>query len=509
VAMVLASRLGQPPRKIAEAIVAEFPDAAMVTGIDVAGPGFINFTLSPAWLQQALARCLAEGTRYGCSDQGGGERVQVEFVSANPVGPIHIGNARGGPYGDVLANLLQATGYQVEREFYVNDGPHNTQAQIFGRSLQARYRELLGLPFEFPEDGYRGEYVVEMAREIIQRDGDKYADLPQDEAGARKFFEMALPEIVAAMREDCHALGIDFDNWFYESQLYETGEVQREIERLLQKGAAYEKDGAIWLRTQEYGDDQDRVLVRADGRPTYIASDVAYARNKFNRGFERAIYVLGPDHAGYIPRMKAAFAAIGIDPQRLEILMYQNVRLLEGGQVLSLSKRKGTLVTMREIVESVGRDAARFFLLMRSAESHLDFDLDLARSESEDNPVYYVQYAHTRVCGIQREAQAQGYDPAAEADLSLLTAPQELALLRKLAQYPDEVALAAASRAPHRLTHFSRELAQTFHQFYTACRVLDKDNPSLSAARLKLVTGTRIVLANLLGLLGVSAPERM
>jgi len=510
IAFEIAKDVGKRPRDVAQAIASEVPDDdPVVEAAEVGGAGYINFRLRAEWLQQNLERCLQEGTRYGCNDSGGGKRVQVEFVSANPVGPIHIGNARGGPYGDVLASLLTATGYKVEREFYVNDGPHNTQAQTFGASLQARYREQLGLPFEFPEDGYQGEYVVEMARQLVERDGDKHAGVPQDEEGARHFFQLVLPEIVATMKDDCQALGIKFDRWFYESELYKEGEVEAEVKHLLDTGAAYEKEGAVWLKTQEHGDDQDRVLIRADGRPTYIASDLAYARNKFKRGFEHTIYVLGPDHAGYIPRMRAAFAAIGIDPNSLEILMYQNVRLIEGGEVLSLSKRKGTMVTMREIVDDVGKDAARFFFLMRNESAHLDFDLDLARSQSEENPVYYVQYAHTRICGIQREAERQGFEVAAEADLSLLTAPEERALLLAIALYPDDVDLAASTRSPHELTYLSRELAQTFHQFYTVCRVLDTDNPELSAARLKLVAGTRIVLANILGLLGVSAPERM
>ena len=510
IAMQLAGQLAVDPRQIAQELVDSLPDDPLVERAEVAGPGFINFYLSPRWLHEALAECLTQGENYGRSNVGVGQKVQVEFVSANPVGPIHIGNARGGPFGDTLANLLKAVGYEVQREYYLNDAPTNTQLQIFGASVQARYLQLLGEEVDFPEQGYHGDYVVELAQELVDEYGEKYRDVPRDTAGALLFFDLVEDKMIQQLRRDCAAMGIEFDVWFSERKLHDEGLVQQQIDHLLASGAAYEKDGAVWLRTAEYGDEEDRVLVRRDGAPTYIASDVAYAADKFyTRGFDRVIYVWGPDHFGYVPRMKAALAAMGIDIKRAEFVIYQTVRFLEGGEPLSLSKRRGDIITIRELIDDIGRDAVRFFFLMRSVDAHLDFDLDLARQQSAENPVYYVQYAHTRLCSILREAASADYLREVDGDLSLLTHPDELALLRKLADYPAEVLRSAEELAPHRLPHFARELAQDVHQFYTNCRVLNPDNPTMSRARLKLVAGARIVLANILGLMGISAPERM
>jgi len=522
IAMQLAGELGANPRQIAEELIANLPADSLVRRVEVAGPGFINFHLSPQWLYEVLANCLSQGEVYGCSNVGAGQKVQVEFVSANPVGPIHIGNARGGPFGDTLANLLETAGYEVQREYYLNDAPSNTQLQIFGASVQSRYLQQLGEDVDFPEEGYHGDYVVEVAQELVDEYGEKYRDVPRNTEGALFFFDLVKDRMIEQLRSDCAAMGISFDVWFSETKLHEEGLVQQQIDQLLKSGAAYEKDGAVWLRTGQYGDEEDRVLVRRDGAPTYIASDIAYAADKFyTRGFDRVIYVWGPDHFGYVPRMKAALAAMGIGIERAEFIIYQTVRFLEGGKPLSLSKRRGDIITIRELIEDIGRDAVRFFFLMRSVDAHLDFDLDLARQQSAENPVYYVQYAHTRLCGILREAEEAGYlgDAVAgqgcsshgkkEADLSLLTHPDELALLRKLADYPAEVLRATQELSPHRLPHFARELAQAVHQFYTNCRVLDCNNPELSRARLKLVKGARIVLANILGLMGITALERM
>ena len=436
----------------------------------------------------------------------------MEFVSANPVGPIHIGNARGGPYGDVLANLLAVIGYEVQREYYVNDGPENTQLKLFGASVQARYLQELGILAELPEDGYEGEYVTDLARRIVEQDGEAHKDVPTDEAGALHFFALVEEWMVEGLHGGCAAMGIAFDRWFRETELYEQDLVREEVNKLLDQGAAYEKDAAVWLRTGDFGDEEDRVLVRATGSPTYLASDLAYAVDKFvTRGFDKVIYVWGPDHAGYVARLKAGLAAIGVRADQAEIIIYQTVRFLQGGEPLRLSKRRGSIVTIREIIDDIGRDAVRFFFLMRSVDAHLDFDLDLARQQSEENPVYYVQYAHARICSIQREATQRGCQilPLEEVDLSLLAHPDELTLLRKIADYPQLIQRAALDRAPHRLPHFAYELAQTFHQFYSTCRVLDADQPTLSQARLKLVEGTQIVLRNLLGLLGITAPEQM
>ncbi len=510
VAMQLAGQIEANPRQIAQQLIDHLPADAVVERVEVAGPGFINFYLSPGWLHDGLAECLEQGENYGCSDFGAVQKVQVEFVSANPVGPIHIGNARGGPFGDTLANLLAAIGYEVEREYYLNDAPTNTQLQIFGGSVQTRYLQLLGEEVGFPEEGYHGDYVVELAQELVDEYGEKYRDVPRDTEGALLFFDLVEDKMIEQLHRDCAAMGISFDVWFSETKLHEAGLVQAQIDQLLASGAAYAKEDAVWLRTGQYGDEEDRVLVRSDGAPTYIASDVAYAADKFyTRGFDRVIYIWGPDHFGYVPRMKAALAAMGIGIERAEFIIYQTVRFLEGDEPLSLSKRRGDIVTIRELIEDIGRDAVRFFFLMRSVDAHLDFDLDLARQQSAENPVYYVQYAHTRLCSILREAESADYLGKVDGDLSLLIHPDELALLRKLADYPAEVLRAAQELAPHRLPHFARELAQAVHQFYTNCRVLDRDNPAMSRARLKLVAGSHIVLANILGLMGITAPEKM
>ena len=509
VALVIASQAGLKPREVASCLVARIPDSPVVAAVEIAGPGFINFRLADTWLHDTIARCCAEGERFGCSEVGEGRRVQVEFVSANPVGPIHIGNARGGPYGDALASLLQAVGYEVEREYYINDGPDNTQLKLFGASVQARYRTLAVHETPLPEGGYQGQYVVDLARELYERDGDAHLAVALDEEGGLVFARLVEETVVGWLREDCRAVGIEFDVWFSEQSLHESGAVAREVQRLLERGQAYEQDGAVWLKTKAFGDEEDRVLVRSTGKHTYIASDVAYAASKFDRGFEHLVYVWGPDHAGYVPRLKAAVAALGRGT--CEIIIYQHVRFLEGGEPLGLSKRKGAIVSVRDLVDEIGRDATRFFFLMRSVDAHLDFDLDLARKQSQDNPVYYVQYAHARICSIHREGHARGIitDDDTSPDLALLAHDDELALMRKIAEYPHEVQEAALQRAPHRLTFFARDLAQVFHQFYTTCRVLDPEAPELSRARLMLVQATQIVLRNILGLLGITAPERM
>ncbi len=508
-AMVLASQAKCNPRQVAQAIIDHMPEDPLLAAVEIAGPGFINFRLSQDWLAQVIARCCEQGEAYGRCNAGRGKRVQVEFVSANPVGPIHIGNARGGPYGDVLASLLDAVGYSVEREYYINDGPDNTQLKLFGASVQARYRTLAGEPTDLPENGYQGQYVIDLAQGLLDSDGDAHLSIPVDDDGALAFSRLVEQTMVDGLREDCRAMGIEFDVWFSEQSLHEAGAVAREVDSLVDRGLAYEKDGAIWLKTGDFGDEDDRVLRRSTGAFTYIASDLAYAANKFDRGFEHLVYVWGPDHAGYVPRLKAAIDALGRGT--CEIIIYQQVRFLENGQPLGLSKRRGAIVSVRDLVNEIGRDATRFFFLMRTVDAHLDFDLDLARAQSQDNPVYYVQYAHARICSILREGVERGIirENDGDADLSLLTDPDELALMRRIAEYPHELLTAAEYRAPHRLTFFARDLAQSFHQFYGTCRVLDPDAPAMSQARLKLVHATQTVLRNCLGILGISAPERM
>lgn len=508
-AMVLASQAKCNPRQVAQAIIDHMPEDPLLAAVEIAGPGFINFRLSQDWLAQVIARCCEQGEAYGRCNAGRGKRVQVEFVSANPVGPIHIGNARGGPYGDVLASLLDAVGYSVEREYYINDGPDNTQLKLFGASVQARYRTLAGEPTDLPENGYQGQYVIDLAQGLLDSDGDAHLSIPVDDDGALAFSRLVEQTMVDGLREDCRAMGIEFDVWFSEQSLHEAGAVAREVDSLVDRGLAYEKDGAIWLKTGDFGDEDDRVLRRSTGAFTYIASDLAYAANKFDRGFEHLVYVWGPDHAGYVPRLKAAIDALGRGT--CEIIIYQQVRFLENGQPLGLSKRRGAIVSVRDLVNEIGRDATRFFFLMRTVDAHLDFDLDLARAQSQDNPVYYVQYAHARICSILREGVERGIirENDGDADLSLLTDPDELALMRRIAEYPHGLLTAAEYRAPHRLTFFARDLAQSFHQFYGTCRVLDPDAPAMSQARLKLVHATQTVLRNCLGILGISAPERM
>ncbi|MGQ9732114.1 MAG: arginine--tRNA ligase [Candidatus Zipacnadales bacterium] len=511
VAMALARQVGRSPRDVAQVIAEHLPSNLPLDRVEIAGPGFLNLYLSNTWLYDALRECLAAGHNYGRCEVGAGTKIQIEFVSANPVGPLHIGNARGGPYGDVLANLLAFVGYEVEREYYVNDGRDNTQLQTFGRSLRLRYLELLGEKVEFAEELYVGDYVRDYARRIVEEYGDSLRCVPDEVEGWVQFADLALPWVLDSLRNDLAAFGIEYDVWFSERELYERGAVQQEIDRLLALGAAYHKDGAIWLKTKDYGDEEDRVLVRENGAPTYIASDLAYARDKFARGAEKVIYVWGPDHAGYVPRMKAAVEAIGIDLDRIEIIISQIVRFFRGGKIMRLSKRKGAVVTLRDLLDEVGRDAARFHFLMRTIDAHMDFDMDLAAKQASENPVYYVQYAHTRTCGVLRKAEEEGIALPApdEAALHLLTHADELALLRKIADFPAEVLTAAETRGPHRLTVFSRELAGLFHQFYTSCHVVDPAQPELTKARLALVAGTRTVLATACWLLGIEAPERM
>ncbi len=509
VAMLIASKAKAKPRDVAQSVIAHLPETDLIRGAEIAGPGFINLRLADTWLQSVIAACCEQDEAFGRGSQGGGKRVQVEFVSANPVGPIHIGNARGGPFGDALASLLDATGHEVQREYYVNDGPDNTQLKLFGASVQARYRTVAGEPTELPEGGYQGAYVLDLANGLLQAHGDKHLSIAMDDEGALTFARLVEDTMIDCLKEDCASIGIAFDVWFREQTLFEDDAVATEVRKLVDAGQAYEADGAIWLKAKAFGDEEDRVLCRSNGAYTYIASDLAYAASKFDRGFEHLIYVWGPDHAGYAPRLKAAISALGRGT--CEIIIYQHVRFLEDGRPLGLSKRKGAIVSVRDLANEIGRDATRFFFLMRSVDAHLDFDLDLARKQSAENPVYYVQYAHARICSILREGKDRGIslEASESADLSLLTDPDEQALMRKIGEYPHEVGEAAQLRAPHRLTYFARELAQTFHQFYGTCRVLDPDAPELSRARLKLAHATRIVLRNILHLLGLEAPERM
>ena len=512
-AMLIAKEAGRKPREVAELLAKHLevsPD--VVERVEVAGAGFINFFLHPGWALPVVREILQVGDGYGRSNEGQGRRVQIEFVSANPTGPLGVHHGRGGAIGDALANLLAWTGHQVEREFYINNERTSLQMRRFGESVEARYLQLCGRDAEVPEDGYRGEYVAEIAQALRAREGDRYLELPPEER-VPLFTKLAEQEMLREQREVLERFGIRFNHWFEADALFESGAVEEVITVLGKGGFTYEAEDALWLRTTDFGDDRDRTLVRRTGQPTYLATDAAYHRDKFARGYDLVIDIWGPDHHGYLARTRAAVQALGISPDRLELIIYQLVRLIRRGELVMMSKRAGDIVPLADLITEVGADVARFFYLMRSSDSHLDFDLDLAKQQSRDNPVFYVQYAHVRTCSIFARAEERGIAlPAPDsADLSLLRHERELDLMRKLAELPEEILLAANLREPHRMTVYAQALAQTLHGFYddADCRVLDDQNFPLTAARLCLVSAARIVLRNALTLLGLSAPEKM
>ncbi len=505
-ALQVAGRVGMPPRQVAEVIVKHLPPAEFLSRVEVAGPGFINFTLDDGWLAQQVETILAQGPSYGRLVMGRGKRVQVEYGSANPTGPLHVGFARNVVLGDSLANLLDRAGYEVEREYYVNDT--GTQMRLFYESLYVRYAQALGREEEIPEGGYQGRYMEEWGREIAEAEGTRYLGMVREEA-LKAIGAVGLSKVLEGVKEDLELLGIRYDNWFSERSLYEDGHFAEVMEILRQGGHIFEEEGAIWFAATALGSDKDEVVVRSTGEPGYFASDIAYHYEKFiRRGFDWVIDVWGADHQGHVPRMKAMMRALGLDPERLTLLIYQLVTIKRGGEVLRLSKRTGEFITLREVLDEVGPDAVRFFLLTHAADSQMDFDLELAKEESEENPVYYVQYAHARVASILRYAEEIDYS---DGDLSLLTHEAELALLRQMVLLPDIVELAATSLAPHHLTYYAQDLASAFHSFYKQCRVVSSypEDMPLNKARLKLVKTCQIVLAQVLGLMGVSAPESM
>jgi len=538
-ALVLAKRARTRPRDLAAHLVAALPPSPLVERVEIAGPGFINVFLAPAAYQALVPEILATGPAYGRSDIGAGQRVQVEFVSANPTGPLHVGHGRGAAYGAVVVDLLAAVGFQVHREYYVNDA--GRQMDILATSVWLRYLELCGEDLPFPSNGYQGDYVWDIAAALHREHGDDYrcagaepgAGLPPDEpaggeevhidaviARARRLLgderyrlvlDRGLEHILDDIRDDLSRFGVDYDQWFSERSLAERGAIERAIERLRAAGRLYERDGALWFRSSDFGDEKDRVLVRDNGQTTYFASDIAYHLDKLERGFERVIDIWGADHHGYVPRVKAALAALGNDPDRLDVLLVQFAILYRGGERAQMSTRSGEFVTLRQLRKEVGRDAARFFYIMRRCEQHLDFDLDLAKSQSADNPVYYVQYAHARIHSVLRQAAERGMavDPSpGEVNLERLTAAHEQALLKALARYPEVVEAAALALEPHQLAHYLRELANDFHTYYNAHQFLVADE-DLRDARIKLILAVRQVLHNGLDLIGVSAPESM
>jgi len=537
IALMLAKRAGQPPRELAQAIVDSLGPAEGIERVEVAGPGFINFFLASGASQSVIDAILASGESFGRADFGQGSRIQVEFVSANPTGPLHVGHGRGAAYGATLANLLEFTGHDVQREYYVNDA--GRQMHILGTSTWLRYLELCGEEIAFPSNGYRGDYIWDIAATLHRENGERFlrpaaavfdgvcADAPAGDkekhidgliANARallgggdygQVFDCALDTLIEVIRTDLHAFGVDFDRWFSERSLADDGLIDAAIQRLDDNGHVYVKDGAQWFRSSDFGDEKDRVLRRDNGQTTYFASDVAYHMNKFERGFDKVINIWGADHHGYIARVKASLSALGYDADDLEIQLVQFANLFENGVKVAMSTRSGEFVTLRQLREDVGRDAARFFYVMRKADNHMDFDLDLAREQSRDNPVFYVHYAHARICSVRRECAEQGIETTlADANLPRLDNSHEQALIKHLALFPERVESAARRREPHLVVNYLRELANFFHSWYDAHKFI-VDDAELRNARIALAEAVGQVLRNGLGLMGVSAPEKM
>ena len=503
-AMQSARALRCNPRVLAQYIV-ENLDCPYVKKAEIAGPGFINFYLNPDWVYDMLARIVEAGENYGNLPKASDEKIQLEYVSANPTGPLHVGHGRGAAVGSALGNLLKAAGYDVEQEYYINDA--GNQMNNLARSVNARYLELLGKEIEFPEDGYHGHDIIDTAQRIINKYGDRFLLMGEEER-LEEFKTIAYQEKLAALKEDLERFNVRFDVWFSEKTLHEANKIKEACDRLLEKGYMYEQDGALWLHSTAFGDDKDRVVIRDNGVPTYFAADIAYHANKFGRGFDRVINLWGADHHGYIARMKAAMQCMGYQPEQLEILILQMVRLLRDGQEVKMSKRTGQSVTLNELIDEVGTDAARFFFVMRSIDSQLDFDLDLAKKKSNDNPVFYVQYAHARICSIMRQVAEAGIEVQGKGDYKLLTEPVEVDLIKKLGEYPEMLATAAKERAVQQVAHYVYDLAGLFHSAYNQCRILGV-NEELQQARLAMVMAVGHVVRHALSILGVSAPEKM
>ncbi len=493
------------PLEIAERIVRFIPSLPEVGRVVAVPPGFINFELSPEWLCKQVQVVLDSGLSFGDIDIGGGKSVQIEFVSVNPTGPLHVGHGRGAVLGSTLANVLGAAGYRVQREYYINDA--GSQLDAFSRSLYARYRQCFGEEAEVPADGYLGNYMVDLAEEIAREEGRRFLDMPV-EVAAKELGEIGVRKILETIRRDLALLGVEFDIWFSERSLYDGGQYGKVMELLKEGGYVVDKENAIWFTSSALGDDKDNVLVRSDSSPTYFASDIAYHFNKFvERNFDMVVDIWGADHQGHVPRMIAAMNALGIPPERLKIIICQLVTLRRGKEIVRVSKRSGDIITLREVIDEVGTDACRFFFLSRSADAQMDFDLELAKKQSADNPVYYVQYAHARICSILRLAQDRGIDYS-PGEVYLLTSEPEQALIKQMILLPEMIELIASTLEPHHLSYFAQDLATVFHTFYKQCRVVSK-NREQTLARLKLVKATQIVLAKTLGLMGVGAPERM
>ena len=514
VCMQLARYARMAPIKIAEIVVRNLPYQPFISAVEIAHPGFINFRLSEGWLTEQVEGILSVREAFGSIDLGQGAKVQVEYASANPTGPLHIGSARNAVLGDALASVLEAAGYAVQREYFVNDV--GSRIMAFQETLYARYAQALGYDEEVPEKGYHSAHMIEMGARIAEEYGEKFVAMPRDQA-LSEIGAMGVERVVAQAKEDLAMMGVRYDRWFSERSLYNVpsdgasdgGQFNQIMTILRQGGYLYTHDGAVWFKATDLGASKDEVVIRSNGTPGYFASDIAYHYNKFvERGYERVIDIWGGDHQGHVPRMKAMMQALGLDPKALTLIIYQLVTFKRGGEVVRLSKRTGDMITLREVLEEVGSDAMRFFLLSHSADSQMDFDLDLAVAQSDENPVYYVQYAHARICSILRYA---GDLDRADGDVSLLTDPAELALIRRMVRLPEVVRTAAKQLAPHHLTYYAYDLAAAFHAFYRDCRVVSSEpgDEAISKARLKLVAACRIVLARVLGLMGMNAPEMM
>ncbi len=502
-AMQTAKIFRTSPRKIAEEIKARI-DSDLLERVEIAGAGFMNFYLKPDVIYRELKAIYDAGANYGHLPNKGNVTIQIEYVSANPTGLLHVGHGRGAAAGSAIINIMRAAGYNVESEYYINDA--GNQMDKLALSVDARYRQLLGQTVEFPEDGYRGEDIIDTTRRIIKRHGDKYLNLPDGER-IKTLGELAYADKMLELQTDLRKFGVQFDKWFSERTLH-PDKINAAIEQLKERGGIYEADGALWLASSKYGDDKDRVVVRENGEPTYLAADIAYHKNKYERGFGELINLWGADHHGYVARVKAAMTMLDYDADKLKIIFLQMVSLFRSGEAVKMSKRAGTAIPLRELMEEVGTDAARYFFLMRSTDSQLDFDLDLAKSQSADNPVYYIQYAHARICSIFRQTKEAGLTIKGEPKFALMNSAAEIDLINKIFEYPDEIERAATEYAPQRIARYVYDLASTFSAFYRDCRILGVEE-DLAIARLALLKVTRHTIQHALGLLGVSAPERM
>ena len=509
VALQMARNFNLPPRELARLFVERLPENAHIKKVEIAGPGFINFFLTNRWIRDIVEDILSSNDAYGRPDLGKDRNVQVEFVSANPTGPLHVGHGRGAAVGDITANILSFAGWNVQREYYVNDA--GLQMDILGRSTRARYFELAGFPEKapFPEDGYKGDYIYDLAKGLLEEKGVSLLEMAIEDS-LPFFRDYASDHILNSIKKDLEGFGVKFDRWFSEKSLYDNQLVMRTVNYLKDKGYVYEEEGALWFRSTAFEDEKDRVLIRANGVPTYFASDVAYHKEKFDRGFDRVIDVWGADHHGYIPRVRSAIAALGKDPDAFSVFLIQFVNLLRGGEQIAMSTRAGEFITLKDVLDEVGVDATRYFFVMRRSDSHLDFDLELAKRQSTDNPVYYIQYAHARICSVLKEADTRGITLDIEEgfDEETLSTLEEKRLAARISAFPEEVEKAALEMAPHVIANYALELAGDFHSFYNSCRILGESD-GIMKARLFLAEAAGILLATNLRLLGISAPERM